>query len=88
MPTSHGSSFVPTSHGMSHLNRPAQPASRMMEQGSGMEAEMLSQHFHATSLPSNVSDLSVGSAHPLYGLYAHAHRELFNMSNRYISSTL
>ena len=88
MPTSHGSSFVPTSHGMSHLDRPAQPASRMMGQGSGMEAEMLSQHFQATSLPSNVSDLSVGSACSPDGLYAHAHRELFNMSNQYISSTL
>ena len=48
-------SFVPTSHGMSYSSRPPQ-----MGQPMSMDAEMLSQQFHATSVPSNASDYSVG----------------------------
>ena len=46
--------FVPTSHGMSYSSRPSQ-----MGQPVSMDAEMLSQQFQATSVPSNASDYSV-----------------------------
>ncbi|CAL5223361.1 g5865 [Coccomyxa viridis] len=49
--------FVPTSHGMSYSSRPSQ-----MGQPVSMDAEMLSQQFQATSVPSNASDYSGASS--------------------------
>jgi hypothetical protein len=52
-------SFVPVSHGLSSSQRNSHPSQTDLGKPLQMDVEMLSQQFQTTSLPSNISDLSV-----------------------------